>query len=218
MPRKKVARFEQHKSDVNSPPNELPDFMEPLEPNRTPEFMKADVGIGLEKIGADDVVWLTPDGDGELEFRLPKQGYEQYSPVDLILLAIIRAYPKEGQRKRPDANEHERLKDARDALFGTPKLDRGRPGTEDEILLKVAWSLHEAIVAGKGDEVKLTSLIFARSPTLSCVTAKAASTNSTCAGSELSLTGTARIRGRPRLDRHSFALDGGRIARKAVSG
>jgi hypothetical protein len=158
MPRKKVARFE-HKSDANPPPNELPDFMEPLEPDQTPEFMRGDVGMGLEKIGAEDVVWLTPGGDGELEFRLPKQGYEQYSPVDLILLAIIRAYPKEGQRKRPDANEHERLKRARDAMFGTRKLDRGRPKRDDEILLKVAWSLHEAIFAGKGDEVKLTSLI-----------------------------------------------------------
>jgi hypothetical protein len=91
MPRKKATRFEQHKSDANPPPNKLPDFTGALEPDQIPEFMKADVGIGLEKIGAEDVVWLTPDGDGELEFRLPKQGYEQYSPVDLILLAIIRA-------------------------------------------------------------------------------------------------------------------------------
>jgi hypothetical protein len=159
MPRKKVARFEHHKSDANPPPNKLRDFIGPLEPDRTPEFMRGDVGMGLEKIGAEDVVWLTPDGDGELELRLPKQGYEEYSPVDLILLAIIRAYPKEGQRKRPDANEHERLKRARDAMFGTPKLDRGHPKRDDEILLRVAWSLHEAIFAGKGDEVKLTSLI-----------------------------------------------------------
>jgi hypothetical protein len=91
MPRKKVARFEQYKSGASPPPNKLPDFIGALEPDQIPEFMKADVGIGLEKIGAEDVVWLTPDGDGELEFRLPKQGYEQYSPVDLILLAIIRA-------------------------------------------------------------------------------------------------------------------------------
>jgi hypothetical protein len=138
---------------------QLPKGKSELALGEVPEFMKGHISEGLENIGADEIVWMAPGEDGELEVRLPKDGYEQYSPFDLILLGIIRAHPREGQRKRPDANEHERLGRARAALFGSPELDRGRPRTDDEILLKVARGVLEAIVAGNGDEVELASLM-----------------------------------------------------------
>jgi YcaO cyclodehydratase, ATP-ad Mg2+-binding len=41
MPRKKVARFEWHKSAAKTARNELPDFMKALEPDEPSDFMKA---------------------------------------------------------------------------------------------------------------------------------------------------------------------------------
>ena len=109
-------------------------------------------------IGPDDVVWMVRDGEGRLRTPLPKLGYERYSPFDLVLLAIIRAHPKEGG-KAPDESEYGRLRQARTALFGEPGLDLGLSRADDEILLRVARQVFEDIFAGKGGEVELAPLI-----------------------------------------------------------
>ena len=121
--------------------------------------MKDDAGLVTENIGPDDVVWAVPDADWQLQVPLPKQGYEQYSPFDLVLLAIIRAHPKEGKGNAPEENECERLRQARMALLGEPGLKGGLSRTDDEIVLKVARQVLEDIVAGKEGEVKLAPLI-----------------------------------------------------------
>ena len=114
MSKRKRVPFEFHPLKINSKPGELPDFV--ATSSERPDFLRGDAGMGGGSIGPDDVVWIAPDADGQLEVRLPRQGYEQYSPFDLILLAIIGANPKGG-------NEHERLRDAKRALFGAPQLE-----------------------------------------------------------------------------------------------
>jgi hypothetical protein len=114
-----------------------------------------------ENIGPDDVAWPVPDAEGRLRVPLPALGYEQYSPFDLVLLAIIRAHRKNGTGELP---EGKRLKRARTALFGKPKRRAGLSRTDDEILLKVGRQVFEAIVDGTGDDVELARLIREAAP------------------------------------------------------
>jgi hypothetical protein len=113
MRKGKRAPFEFHPLKIDPKPGELPDFVGTS--SEPPDFVRRDAGMVTENIGPDDIVWLAPGADGELAVRLPTQGYEQFSPFDLVLLAIIRAHPKEGKRNTPDANEYERLRQARRA-------------------------------------------------------------------------------------------------------
>ena len=150
MSKRKRVPFEFHPLKIDSKPGELPDFV--ATSSERPDFLRGDAGMGGGSIGPDDVVWIAPDADGQLEVRLPRQGYEQYSPFDLILLAIIGANPKGG-------NEHERLRDAKRALFGAPQLNSAYSRTDDKILLKVARLVIEEIVADRGREIKLAALV-----------------------------------------------------------
>jgi hypothetical protein len=157
MSKRKRAPFEFHQLKIDPKPSQLPDFV--ATSSEPADFMRGDAGIGTDNIGPDDVVWMVPGAGGELEVPLPKLGYEQYSPFDLVLLAIVRARPKEGKGRAPDTNEYERLRQARTALFGEPGLDLGLTRADDEILLRVGRQVFEDIVAHKGGEVELAPLI-----------------------------------------------------------
>jgi hypothetical protein len=122
-----------------------------LEP--APEFMKDDAGLGLENIAADDIVWLTPGKGGELDIHLPD------SPLDLVLLGIIRANPKAEEQRDSERSDRQRLKRARAALLGKSRRDPRFTDADDEILLKVAPRVLESIVAGNGDSIELAPLI-----------------------------------------------------------
>ena len=147
MSGKKRAPFEFYQEKANQNSDETPDFIRNGDSDEAPGL-----GMGTENIGPDDVVWLTRDSNGRLEVRLPR-GYEQYSPFDYVLLAIIRAHPKASARKSSDANERERMGRARKALFGKSALGQKHSRTDDEILLKVARQVLEAMVSGKGDAI-----------------------------------------------------------------
>jgi hypothetical protein len=124
-----------------------------------PGFMKRDPGVRFGNITADDISWLTPGIDGELGTHLPEQGYEQYSPPDLVLLGIIRANPRAGKPRDSDRSDRQRLKQARTALLGKSRRDPGLTNADDKILLKVARRVLESIFARKGDSVELAPLI-----------------------------------------------------------
>jgi hypothetical protein len=124
-----------------------------------PDLMKRDPAVRIGNITADDIVWLTPGKDGELDIRLPEQGYEQYSPLDLVLLGIIRAHPKAEKQRDSDKSDKQRLKQAKMALLGKSWRDPGLTNADDKILLKVARRVLESIFAGEGDSVELAPLI-----------------------------------------------------------
>jgi hypothetical protein len=133
--------------------------------DEAPDFMKDDAGLGLENISADDIVWLTPGNDGELDVHLSE-------PLDLVLFGIIRANPK--AEKHSERSDRQRLKQARAALLGKSRRDPGLANTsllgksrrdpgltksDDKILLKVARRVLERIVAGSGASIELAPLI-----------------------------------------------------------
>lgn len=124
-----------------------------------PDFVKCDPGVRIGNITADDISWLTPGLDGELGSHLPEQGYEQYSPLDLVLLGIMRANPRAGKQRDSDRSDRQRLKQARTALLGKSRRDPGLTNADDKILLKVARRVLESIFARKGDTVELAPLI-----------------------------------------------------------
>jgi hypothetical protein len=121
--------------------------------DEVPDFMKDDADLSLENISADDIVWLTPGKDGGLDVHLPD------SPLDLILLGIIRANPEAAEEKDSERSNRRRLKKARAALLGKSPRDRGLTNADDKILLKVARQVLESIVAGNGDSTELAPLI-----------------------------------------------------------
>jgi hypothetical protein len=110
-----------------------------------PNFVKRDPAVRMGNITADDIVWLTPRKDGELGTYLLEQGYEQYSPLDLVLLGIIRANPGAGKQRDSDRSDRQRLKQARAALLGKSRRDPGLVNTDDKILLKVARRVLRAV-------------------------------------------------------------------------
>ena len=124
-----------------------------------PDFMKRALGPRPWNVTADDMVWLTPGKDGELDIHLPEQGYEQYSPLDLVLLGIIRANPKAEKQRDSGKSDRRRLKQARTALLGKSQRDPGLTDADDRILLKVARRVLETIFAGEGDSVELAPVI-----------------------------------------------------------
>ena len=124
-----------------------------------PDFVKRDPSVRFGNITADDISWLTPGKDGELGTHLPEQGYEQYSPLDLVLLGIIRANPRPEKQRDADRSERHRLKQARTALLGKSQRDPGLTDADDKILLKVPRRVLESIFARKGDAVELAPLI-----------------------------------------------------------
>ena len=121
--------------------------------------MKRDASVRIGNITAHDIVWLTPGKDGELDIHLPEKGYEQYSPLDLVLLGIIRANPKAEKRADSDKSDRQRLKQARAGLLGKSQRDPGLTNADDKILLKVARRVLESIFARKGETVVLAPLI-----------------------------------------------------------
>jgi len=118
--------------------------------DEAPDFMKDDAGLGLENISADDIAWLTPGNDGELDVHLSE-------PLDLVLLGIIRANPK--AEKHSERSDRQRLKQARAALLGKSRRDPGLAKSDDKILLKVARRVLERIAAGSGASIELAPLI-----------------------------------------------------------
>jgi hypothetical protein len=124
-----------------------------------PNLMKRTPGPRSWNITADDIVWLAPGKDGELDIHLPEQGYEQYSPLDLVLLGIIRANQKAGKQRDSERSDRQRLKQARTALLGKSQRDPGLTNADDRILLKVARRVLESIFAGEGDSIELAPLI-----------------------------------------------------------
>jgi hypothetical protein len=144
---RKRKPFEYHRSESDRALAEVPDFMK-----RAP-------GSRPWTITADDIVWLTPAKDGELDIHLPEQGHEQYSPLDLVLLGIVRANPTTEKQRNSERSERERLKQARTAVLGKSQRDPGLTNADDRILLKVARRVHDTIFARKGDTVELAPLI-----------------------------------------------------------
>jgi hypothetical protein len=124
-----------------------------------PDLMKRDPTVRFGNITADDSIWLTPGKDGELDVHLPEQGYEQYSPLDLILLGIIRANPKAEKQRYSDRSDRQRLKQARTALLGKSRRDPGLTNADDEILLRVARRVLESVVAREADSIELAPVI-----------------------------------------------------------
>jgi len=154
MAKKKAAQFELHKGAAEIAMGEPPESFKGLE------------GLGKENIGPGDIVWMVPGADGELTVQLPEEGYEQYSPFDLLLMAIIDAHPRSGARTRADGVEHERLAKARAAIFGNRKSPSKKPGggqkgprKDETILLAVAKSVVAEIVRNRGKDVDLADLI-----------------------------------------------------------
>jgi hypothetical protein len=74
-----------------------------------PDYVKRTPGLGIGNITADDIHWLTRGKDGELAVHLPEQGYEQYSPLDLALLGIIRANSKPEKQRDSNKSDRQRL-------------------------------------------------------------------------------------------------------------
>ena len=94
MSKRKRVPFEFHPLKIDSKPGELPDFV--ATSSERPDFLRGDAGMGGGSIGPDDVVWIAPDADGQLEVRLPRQGYEQYSPFDRFSLPSSAPTQREG--------------------------------------------------------------------------------------------------------------------------
>lgn len=127
--RKRKGHIGEQANQVTTSPSEL-----------VPQFMKADVGLGLENISPEDVVWIGDDGELDPEQILEKHGYDPYTPLELLLLSIIDAHPpgKDDIRSRQT-----RLDEALKAL--TSKPGRRGPGVVDDYdkLLRIAWRYHE---------------------------------------------------------------------------
>lgn len=112
-----------------------------------PSFMKGDTGMGKEAIGPGDVFWDL-EGNGPVSV-----GYDTRTPLELLVTAIVNAYPHGQDRDDTDS----RVSAAMCALVGRAPA-RGRPRSNDEnLLLSIAWHYHCALV--EGQEVDLSALI-----------------------------------------------------------
>jgi hypothetical protein len=101
-----------------------------------PAFMADHEGRGLERFGPEDVYPLELDPD-LLEEQLNKYGFDPFSPLEMLLEAIIAAHPMGGK------DTQSRLTDALLALLGSSK--QGRRSVDDyDLLLDVAWKYHQS--------------------------------------------------------------------------
>jgi hypothetical protein len=59
----------------------------------TPPFMQDDIGMGHEKIKADDVYWTGDGGNIDAGKLIRRSGYDPYEPLELLLLSVIAGHP-----------------------------------------------------------------------------------------------------------------------------
>ena len=102
--------------------------------------MQGHVGKGLENLKAEDVYWAGDDGSIDAGKLTKQSGYDPYSPLELLLLAILAGHPD----KRSTAK---RLVKAVEALTSTQPMGR-RQDDDYEVLLQLAWKYHELKHAG----------------------------------------------------------------------
>jgi hypothetical protein len=116
----------------------------------TPPFMQDDIGMGHEKIKADDVYWTGDDENIDAYELIRQSGYDPDGPLELLLLSVIAGHPDERSTAK-------RLIKALEALTAThPK---GRPQDDDyDVLLQIAWKYHELKFAGH-QRIKIAKLV-----------------------------------------------------------
>ncbi len=107
-------------------------------------WMKYVAGTWPKNIGPSDVVWVGEDGELDPEKILRDHGYDSFSPLELLVRAIVAG--------NPDGREaNERVEEALQALIGKKRV-RGRKRKEDDdILLEIAWRYHEHKFRGAKD-------------------------------------------------------------------
>jgi hypothetical protein len=138
-----LKRDEENESDKLNPETRPPvdedpnsSFMAPLD-GPPPEWMKADVGKGLEDLRPEHFAYLHDDESLSFDERLdPELTFRDYFDtlvLERLVEAIIDGHPVQGKNQ----DRRQRVRDAMHALTGKPKGKGKNQIEEDEILRKI---------------------------------------------------------------------------------
>lgn len=107
-----------------------------------PAFMRGDLdqGLGTEAISSASLPWVGRDGTFDAEEMLLRHGYDDQSPLELLVRAIVAGHPT--QPEQIDL----RVESALEALTGQAPRAGPKPKNDTLVLLEIGARRHHALM------------------------------------------------------------------------